>query len=81
MTNAVSERSVSTRRKIKNWFRTSMTQVRPNHYILLAIYKELRNKLNLIDVATNEFCFGSTERSRLFGEFCQNVLGVKVCNF
>ena len=81
MTNAVSERSASALRRIKNWFRTSMTQVRPNHCILLAIYEELRDKLNLIDVVANEFCFGSAERSRLFGDFCQNALDVKICTF
>ena len=78
MTNAVSERSASTLHGIRNWFRTSMTQVRLNHCVLLAIYEEMRDRLKLIDVAANDFCFVSAERSRLFGDFCQNVLGVTV---
>ena len=67
-TNAVSERSASTLRRIKNWLRTSMTQERFNNCMLRAIYKEKTDKLSSIDVA-NEFCFGSDERSRLFGRF------------
>ena len=84
-TNGVSERSASTLRRIKNWlpcwFRTSMMQGRLNHCMLLAIYKEMTDKSSLTDVAVNEFCFGSAERSYLFGHFCQNDLRVKVCTF
>ena len=67
-TNADSVRSASTLRRIKNWLRTSMTQRRLNHCMLLAIYKD--GKLSLIDVAASEFCFGSDERSLLFSHFC-----------
>ena len=42
--------------------------------MLLAIYKETMDKLSLIDVDANEFCFGSDERSRLSDHFCQNGL-------
>ena len=52
-TNAVSERCSSTLRRIKNWLRMSMTQGRLNHCILLAVYKEMTEKLSLIDVACN----------------------------
>ena len=79
--NAVSERSTSTLSRIKNWLRTSITQGRLNHSIPLAIYKEMADKLSFTDVAANEFCFGSDERSRLFGHFCQNDLRFKVCTF
>ena len=71
-TNTVSERSAAIPCSIKNWFRTSMTQGILNHCMLLAIYKEMTDKLSLINVAANEFCFDSDERSRLFGHFCQN---------
>ena len=79
-TNAVSERSASTLRRIKNWLQTSMTQRKLNHCMLLAIYKEMRGKLSLIDVA-GEFCFGSDERSRLSGHFEQTYLRLKVFTF
>ena len=73
-TNAVSEESTITLRRIKNWLRTSMTQRRLNHRMLLDIDKEMTDKLSLIEVGANEFCFGSDERSRLFSHFCQNQL-------
>ena len=58
-----------------------MTHGRFDHCMLLAIYKEMTDKLSLIDVAGNEFCFGSDERSHLFGYFYQNDLHFKVCVF
>ena len=42
--------------------------------MLLAIYKEITDKLSLIGVAANEFCFVSDECSYLLGDFCQNDL-------
>ena len=69
------------KRRTKNWPRTSRTQERLNHCILLAIYKEMTDKLSLIDVAANEFCFGSDERSSVLSHFCQNNLRFKVCTF
>ena len=80
-TNAVRDRFSSTLRRIKNWPRTSVTQGRLNQCMLLAIYKETTDKLSLIDVDAYEFCYGSDERCRLFGQFCQNDLRFKVCNF
>ena len=47
--------------------------------MLLAIYKEITDKLGLIDAATNKFCFGSDERSRLFSG--QNDLRFKFYTF
>ena len=73
VTNTFSEWSASTLHRIKNWLRTSMKQGRLNHCMLLATYKEMTDKLSLTDVATNEFCVGSDECSRLFGHFCQNL--------
>ena len=80
-TNAVNEQFSSTLRRIKNWPRTSMAQGRLNHCLLLAIYKEMTDKLSLNDVAVYEFCFGSDERCRLFRQFCQNDIRFKVCTF
>ena len=47
--------------------------------MLLAIYKEITDKLGLIDAATNKFYFGSDERSRLFSG--QNDLRFKFYTF
>ena len=68
-TNAVCERSETTLHRIKNWLRTSITLGRINHCMLLAFYKEMTDKLYLIDVA-NEFGFGCDEGSDHFGRFC-----------
>ena len=51
-----------------------MAQGGLNHCMLLAIYKEMTDKLSLIDGGANEFCFGIDECSRLFSHFCQNEL-------
>ena len=49
--------------------------------MLLTIYEEMTDKLSLIDVAANEFRFGSDEHSHIFGHFYQNELRFKVCTF
>ena len=59
----------------------SITQGRPNHCMLLAIYKEMMDKLSLIDVAANQFCFVIDKRSCLLGHFCHNDLRFKVSTF
>ena len=37
--------------------------------MLLAVYKEMTEKLSLIDVTANKLCFVGDERSRLFHHF------------
>ena len=49
----------------RQWYRERL-----NHYMLRFIYKEITDKSSFVDVAVNEFCFGSAERSHLFGHFC-----------
>ena len=44
-TNAVSQRSASSLRRIKNWLRSTMSQERLNHCILLSIYKEKTDEI------------------------------------
>ena len=60
-TNAVSERSCSTLRRVKTYLRSSMTQKRLNSCLVLATYKEQVDQLNLAEVA-NQFCFKSEHR-------------------
>ena len=54
-----------------------MTQGRQPLYAACYIYKEMTNKLGLIDVA-NEFRFRGDERSLVFGHFSQNDLHFKI---
>ena len=42
--------------------------------MLPATYKQMTEKLSLIDAAANKLCFIGEERSRLFYHFCQNDL-------
>ena len=70
-TNAQSERSFSAVRRLKTYLRSSMTQQRLNHLMLLHIHKEHTNNLDLIDVA-NDFIDGNEHRKNFFGlEFKQ----------
>ena len=67
-TNAMSERSFSCLRRVKSYLRSTMTQTRLNNVMVLHVYKDLTDKLNLIDTA-NEFVKGSEHRETVFGTF------------
>ena len=67
-TKAVSERSASAMCRIKNWLRSTMSQERLNHCMLLSIHKEKTDEINLKNVAT-VFCEANEERRRTFGIF------------
>ena len=70
-TNAVSERSFSSLRRIKTYLRTTMSQARLNHLMTLNVHKELTDSLSLVDVA-NEFVSNHDYRMRTFGCFTDN---------
>ena len=65
-TNAESERTFSTVRRIKTYLRSTMSQQRLNHLMLLHIHKSLTDDLNLVDVA-NDFIAGHDHRKHVFG--------------
>ena len=65
-TNAESERSFSAVRRIKTYLRSTMSQQRLNHLMLLHIHKSLTDDLNLVDVA-NDFIAGHDHRKHVFG--------------
>ena len=69
LTNAVSERSVSSMRHFKNCMRSTIPEERLNHCMLLSIYKEKTEKINLKNV-TKVFCEANEKRRRTFGIFC-----------
>ena len=64
-TNAVSERSM---RRLKSYLRSTMGQARLNHLMLLSIYKDLLDGLDLKAIAS-EFVRESEHRQRVFGDF------------
>lgn len=65
-TNAGSEMSFSAVRRIKSYLRSTMSQQRLNHLMLLHVHKDRTDGLDLVDVA-NDFLFGSEHRKNLFG--------------
>lgn len=62
--NATSERSFSALRRLKNCLRTTMTQERLNHLMLLYVHKERTDSLDLKAVL-NEFV-GVSEHALVF---------------
>ena len=67
-TNATSEQSFSTLRRLKSYLRNTMCQARLNHVMTLNVYKELLNKLDLRVVAA-DFVGSSEHRLSVFGTF------------
>jgi len=69
-TNAVSERSFSTMRRIKSYLRSTMRQDRLNHLMTLHIYQDKLDSLDLVSVA-NDFVSLNEHRRTFFGTFAQ----------
>ena len=67
-TNATSERSFSTMKRIKTYLRSTMGQARLNHLMTLNIYKSKLDELNLHAIA-NDFVYGNEHRLKIFGNF------------
>ena len=65
-TNATSERAFSSVRRIKTYLRSTMSQQRLNHLMLLHIHKSSTDQLSLVDVA-NDFIAGNEHRQHVFG--------------
>ena len=68
-TNATSERSFSALRRVKTYLRTTMTQQRLNHLLVLHVHKTSTDRLDLMNAA-REFVAGREGRLRVFGD-CQ----------
>ena len=66
--NAVSESSFSTMRRIKSYLRSRMTQPCLNHVMVLNIYKEELGKLDIVAVVS-EFVTKNEHHSQFFGKF------------
>ena len=67
-TNAVSERSFSAMRRLKSYLRSTMTQSRLNHLMILHLNKEKLDSLDLNAIG-NQFVQGSEHRLQFFGKF------------
>ena len=67
-TNATSERSFSALRRIKNNSRSTMSQSRLNHLMLLYYHQDLTDELNMKEVA-NEFISAKEQRNTVFAKY------------
>ena len=68
MTTATAERTLSTLRRLKNCLRTTMTQKRVNHVVLLHTHKSCTDNLDLVAVA-QEFSSANNHWRAIFGNF------------
>ena len=67
-TNAISERSFSALRRLKNYLRTTMLQERLNSLMLLYVHKDKTDKLDL-QAVLNEFVDSSSHRLSIFTKY------------
>ena len=72
-TNAISERSFSSLRTLKNNMRSIMSQERHNHLLVLHIHKDYTDSLELIAVA-NEFVSFSEHRIQIFANLLRMTI-------
>ena len=70
-TNAISERSFSAHRRLKNYMRSTMSQERLNHLLVLHTHKDYTDSLELIAV-TIEFVSFSEHRIQIIGNFTED---------
>ena len=67
-TNATPERSFSSDHNIKTWKRSTTKAKRFNALSILYIYKELTDKIDLVEIG-NEFAEKHENRKSVFGKF------------
>ena len=67
-TNATSGRSFSALRHLKNYLRTTMSQQRLNHLMIMHIHKERTDDVDL-KLMLNNFIAGSEHRSSIFAKY------------
>ena len=66
MLYVVSERSASALRRLKTYLRTTVSQERLNHFMILHVHKEMNDKLNMGDIG-NQFVSALNDRQNRFG--------------
>lgn len=67
-TNATSERSFSTLRRVKSYLRTTMTQLRLNNLMILNVHREALDAMDLEKIG-NEFISIKDSRKQIFAQF------------
>ena len=67
-TNATSERSFSTLRRVKSYLRTTMIQLRLNNLMILNVHREALDAMDLEEIG-NEFISSKDSRKQIFARF------------
>ena len=67
-TNSTSERGFSKMKLVKTYLRSTMTQERLNHLMILSTYKEMVDNIDLTKIC-NEFATANERRLTIFGKF------------
>ena len=67
-TNCISERSFSALRRIKTYLRSTMSQARLNHLLLLHYHQELADSLDMKQIG-NDFISSKDARLSIFAKF------------
>ena len=68
MTSATAERTFSTLRRLKHYLRSTKTQERLNHVIMLHAHKDITDEIELTEIA-KEFVSFNERRVGFFGHF------------
>ena len=68
LTSATTERSFSSLRRLKNYLRSTMTQKRLNHLLLLHVHKRACERMNIQKIAI-EFVSRNERRLNYFGHY------------
>lgn len=68
LTSSTAERSFSTLRRLKNYLRSTMTQERLNHVILLHTHKEITDNIDVKQIAI-DFIGRNQRRMNFFGQY------------
>ena len=69
-TNATSEWTFSAMRRVKSYMRSTISQERLNHLMVLHVHKPFTESLDLVQIA-NSFVTNE-HRLTVFGKFCNN---------
>ena len=78
-TNATSEHSFSTLRQIKSYLRSTMTQARLNHLMILHYHQEMTDELDLKSIA-NDYILKNETRRCNFATFNKWSIQCNLCN-
>ena len=77
-TNAISERSFSAMKRVKSYLRSTTTDSRMNHLMMLHVHKEVIDNTCMIDVANEGLEKVPDSRNQIFGKFTKRDLRVKI---